>query len=332
MIWQLIYFIFGVLILAKGADWFTRASAQIAELTGLPRLVLGVTLIGLATNLPEFFISTLAAWQGYGAVALGNPVGSNIFNTGLILGICLVRAGAAVQPAWLRDHGIPMVLACVLLFALALWGDLTRTSGIILLVVCALYVAWSVASARSDPDMARQAEQLVDEAVGRVEDHEAVSRRQRWAIVIVLATISGVIVYASSRLVLASAVAIAEELAIPRYVIALTLVAAGTSLPELATALSAAGKGHHDTSLGIVLGSNIYNVLGVVGLAAMVGDLPVKAANQLFDLPFMLLVIALPLLPCLYRQTPGRWTGYALIGLYVSYTYALFNLYGVFDA
>jgi cation:H+ antiporter len=325
MIWLIIQFILGVLLLAKAADWFCRAAAQVAELTGLPRLVLGATLVGFATNLPEFSISTMAAWRLHSEIALGNPIGSNICNTGLILGICLVRSRGVIEMVWLRDHGIPMLLACTLLVGIAAWSDITAPVALLFLVLLVAYVAWSLASARREPVLAWQARSRVEEALG-----ETGSLKHRWAVAGVLLALSIPLVIFSSRWVLGTSVQLARMLQISESVIALTLIAGGTSLPELATALAALRRGHQDTSVGIVLGSNIYNALGVIGISGLITRLPVTLGNRLFDMPVMLLVIAIPLVPCLFGKSPGRITGMILIGLYAAYTYSMFTLYGVF--
>lgn len=325
MIWLVIQFIIAVLLLAKAADWFSRAAALVAELTGLPRLVMGATLIGLVSNLPEFAVSATAAWSRHSEIALGTPVGSNIANTGLVLGICLVRSRGTVETAWLRDHGIPMLLACIFLFAFAAWKDITAPVAGLLLLLCAAYVAWSVFSAKREPRMAHQAETFIEETLG-----ETGGVKHRWAMAGVLLAISIPLLIASSRWTLTCAVDLAHLLDISKSVIALSMVAVGTSLPELATALAALRHGHQDTSIGIVLGSNIYNALGVIGISGLITTLPVTLGNRLYDLPMMLLILALPLFPCLVGRPPGRVTGVVLLSLYGIYMYSLYTMYGVF--
>lgn len=325
MTWLIIQFLIGILLLVKAADWFSRAAALVAELTGLPRMVMGATLVGLVTNLPEFAISMAAAWRQHSEIALGNPVGSNICNTGLILGLCLLRTHGTIEMAWLRDHGIPMILGCTVLYAFAAWGDITTPVALVLLALCAGYIVWSVASTRREPMLARQAESFVEDTLA-----ETAGVRHRWAVVGLLLAISIPLVIVSSRWVLATSVELARLLELSESVIALTLMAFGTSLPELATALAALRRGHQDTSIGIVLGSNIYNALGVIGISGLIADLPVTIGNRLYDLPVMLLVLALPLVPCLFRRSPGRVTGAVLLGIYGVYAYSLFTFYGVF--
>lgn len=325
MIWTIIQLVVALLLLAKAADWFARAAALTADLTGLPRLVMGTTLIGLVTNLPEFAITVTAAWRQHSEIALGNPVGSNIANTGLILGICLWYGRGKIEQAWLRDHGIPMLLGSTLLYGLAAWSDITRPIASLLLVLCLAYFAWSIASAKREKILAQQAEDLVAETLG-----ETATVKHRWAVVILLLIISAPMVVFCSRWVLSSAVHLAQVLNLSQSVIALTLVALGTSLPELATALAALRHGHQDTSVGIVLGSNIYNCLGVIGLGGLITPLVVTNGNRLFDLPVMLLVMTIPLLPCMFGKVPGKTVGILLISLYVVYIYSLFTLYGIF--
>lgn len=318
MTWLIVQFVIGVLVLTKAADWFARGAGQLAELSGLPRLLLAALLVGFVTNLPEFAISSMAAWMDRPGIALGNPIGSIIVNTGLVLGILLAGASQIkIDPAWMRYHSLPMLLACLALYVVALWSDVTRPMALLLLLLCGGYVYWSIACARRDP------------ASLGVEGLE-LDGRHNWATVTALLAISIPLVVISSRWVLATSVSIAYELQVTETVIALTLVALGTSLPELATALAAARRGHHDTSVGLILGSNIYNALGVIGLGGLIATLPVSLANRLFDLPVMLLVVMVALLPFALGRMPGRRTGLALLAIYGVYTYSLFTLYGIF--
>jgi cation:H+ antiporter len=318
----LIQFLAGVLLLSKAADWFARAIAMVAELARLPRVLLGAVLIGFITNLPEFLISSLAAWRGHTGIALGNPIGSNIANTGLILGLILIRSGrSAFDPTWLRSDGIPMIFSCLALYVLVLWLDVTRGVAALLLLLCAAYVAWAFVCARR---------QDIPNPLSEVPGDSA-ERSDRWMVVAVLLVISIPLVFVTSRWVVTGAVGLAEYFGIGETVIALSLVAVGTSLPELATALAASKRGHQDTSIGIILGSNIFNALGVIGLSGMIATLPVTLANRLFDLPVMLLVITIAFLPMLVGKAPGKAIGYTLVATYGFYTYSLFTLYGIFS-
>ncbi len=328
MISLFVYLIIGLLVLTKGSEWFVRSSAMIAHLTGLPRLMMGAILIGLATNLPEFAVSISAAWKGHGGIALANPVGSNIVNTGLIFGICLVRSRMVLDPKCLPIHGIPMLLAALLTYVLILAGSLTWIGGGTLLFACVLYVFWSFLSGKQDSP----AEQLLEE-VGENRWESTLSRRNlQWTASICLAIMGITCVILGSRWVLSTAVALARILELSESVIALTFIAAGTSLPELATVLAAGSRNHHDTSVGIIFGSNIYNMLGVIGISGLIGRLPVETANRLFDFPVMMLILFIPFVPLLMNRMPGRKTGWTLLTIYTIYTYSLFTIYKVFES
>ena len=320
-------FAFGVWLLIAGSDWFTRAAALVTELTGWPRVLMGAVLIGLTTNLPEMAVSLSAVWTGHGAIALANPTGSNIVNTGLILGLCLVLGRGRMEEEWLRAHGIPMLFAALLLYLLALWGDIAALSGLILLGACAVYMILTFHHARRDPSLAAAWPVPGPER----EAPSTVRGEPCWPTAVTLAVIGGAAVLISGQWVLDSSIAIARSWQISEAVIGLTLIAAGTSLPELATALSALRKGHHDTSLGIVLGSNIYNALGVVGLSGLAGVIPVTAANRLYDLPVMMFFLLVPFLGMGRTRQPGKTTGLVLVCAYGVYTYSLFTLYGIFE-
>lgn len=333
MIAPLVQLAGGLLVLTKAADWLARAVAGAAELTGFSRALLGAVVVGLMTNLPEFAVSSAAALGRHPEIAFGNAVGSNVVNTGLVLGVLLIRSGrAGIDASGLRVHGLPMIASAALLYALAMWQDVTRPVAALLLLACGAYVAWSLGfTGRPAPAGERTGERPGShggEPGGEPVEH---AHRGGWPAVAALAAVSLPLVFLGSRWVLGGAVDLARRLEISEAVVALALIALGTSLPELATALAAAGRGHQDTSVGIIAGSNVYNALGVLGLAGLISPLPVTLANRLFDLPVMLVALALPLLPLVRGKEPGRRTGYALVALYGVYTYSLFTLYGIFS-
>lgn len=322
MIWTLLKLALALLLLGKAAEWFARAAAHVAALTGLSRLLLGAVLIGCITNLPELLIAVKAAWIGHTPIALGNAVGSNIVDTGLILGLCLILAGRRGDPAWLRRQGIPMLLAGLVLYALSLFTPITRPVALALLGLLLIYLIGSVRADRRQP--------MPNEAEGPAGPAGELAGRQSWAVAGVLFALSLPLLFLSSGWALNQAIALAGLLGVNEIVIALTVVAAGTSLPELATALAATRRGHLDTAVGIVFGSNVYNALGVIGIGGLVAPLTVSTANRLYDLPVMLLVLLIPLLPLLHGRFPGARTGWVLVGVYVVYTYSLFTLYPIF--
>jgi cation:H+ antiporter len=324
MMWPLIQLLLALLLLDKAAGLFVRGSALMARLLGVSRLLMGALLIGLATNIPEFFVSGLAAWSGHGGLALANPIGSNIVNMGLIFGLCLLAPTARIKIEWLRDHGVPMALGCLLLFILVQVGDIGRVSALLLTLGCALYVGWTVAVARRSPEMRTEARDIAEETVSGLTD-----LRHQWAVAGTLVLLGMPLVLLSSRWVLHAATRSAALLGVSEATIGFTLVAFGTSLPELFTTLAAIRRGQADTASGIILGSNTFNALGVVGLSGLLGRLPVTSVNRLYDLPMMMLVCCLPLVPVAFGRQPGRATGILLLALYAVYVYALFTMQGV---
>lgn len=322
--WALVQLLLALLVLDKAAGLMVRGSALVATLSGLPRVLMGALLIGLATNIPEFFVSAMAAWSGHGQLSFATPVGSNIANTGLVLGLCLFAHGASVRMIWLRDYGIPMAFALMLLFMLAQFGDIGRVSGGILSGACILYVGWAVAVSKRSPEMGKEAEVVVEEALTGLED-----LRHRWAVAGALLAFGTPLVWLSSRWVLHAATQTAILMGISEAAIGLSLVAFGTSLPELFTAIAAIRRGQPDTASGIILGSNTFNALGVVGLSGLIAALPVTNVNRLYDLPIMVLTCCLPLIPLAWGREPGRVIGGVLLVVYAVYVYSLFTMQGV---
>lgn len=324
MMWPLVQLLLALLLLDRAAGLVVRGSALAAALCGLPRLLTGALLIGLATNIPEFIVSGMAAWRGHGSLALANPVGSNIANAGLILGLSLVRPGGRIRTAWLRDHGIPMTLACVFLFVLAQAGDITRSAALLLTAACALYIGWAVTAAPRTPELSLEAEHVLEDALEGLTE-----LRHRWSAAAILLLLGLPLVWLSSRWVLFAAIETARRMGIGEAVVGFSLIALGTSLPELFTTLAAIRRGQPDTACGIVLGSNTFNALGVVGFSGLLSGLPVETVNRLFDLPVMLLLCCLPMAPLAFGREPGRKTGFLLLLAYAVYVYALFTIQGV---
>lgn len=318
-------FMLALLLLNKSADWFARGTALVAELTGMPRLWMGAILGGFVASIPEKLVCCIAAWDGHSEIALGNGIGSVTFNC-VLMGICLLQTRTVVEKAWFRDHGIPMLLSCLVLFGFCLREAITWPVGVLFVLLAAFYVVWSVFTARRDPEVARQAEAAISETLG-----ESSSIQHRWYVVVLLLAISIPLLFLSSNWLVHIAVRLAQGLGISESVIALTLVAVGTSLPELATTIAATRRGHLDTTIGLIFGSNVFVGMGAIGLSGLFGRLPVTTANRLFDLPVMLLAMALPFVPLLFGRTPGRVMGCVLLTGYAVYVYALFTLYGIFE-
>jgi cation:H+ antiporter len=302
----------GLALLVWSADRFVEGSAAAARHLGMTPLLIGMVVVGFGTSAPEMVVSAIAATQGNPGIALGNAYGSNIANIALILGMTALISPIAVHSQVLRRE-LPILAGVT---ALAAWqlqdGDITRGDALVLLGVFGGVMAWTIWQG-----VQGRADALAGELAGELAAHAMPLRRAlAWLAVGLLLLI------ASSRLLVWGAVEIASALGVSDLIIGLTIVAAGTSLPELASAIIATRKGEHDIALGNVLGSNLFNTLAVVGIAGTIH--PMIADPEVFtrDIPVMSgLTAALFLFAYGFRGT-GRITrpeGAALLACYVGY-------------
>jgi len=314
MLLPILAVIFGLALLVWSADRFVDGAAATARHAGMPPLLIGMVIIGFGTSAPEMVVSAISALQGNPGLALGNAYGSNITNIALILGLTALISPIAVQSQVLRKE-LPMLAAVTLLAAAQLWdGELTRTDAWVLLGVFAALMGWTIWQGmrrRDDHFEAEMAEELAARPM-------PLKPALLWLVV------GLVLLVASSRLLVWGAVAIARGFGVSDLIIGLTIVAVGTSLPELASSLLAVRKGEHDLALGNVLGSNLFNTLAVVGIAGTLHPLAVPAEVLTRDCLLMgLLTLSLFAFGFGFRGRQGRinrWEGAALLLVYVGYT------------
>ena len=252
--------IFGLALLVWSADRFVEGSASTARHFGMPPLLIGMVIVGFGTSAPEMVVSALAASQGNPGIALGNAYGSNITNIALILGITALISPIAVHSQVLRKE-LPILAVVTALAAWQLWdGEITRLDAIVLLAVFGGLMAWTI----------WQGLRKKEDALGSEMEQELDVRRAVFWLVVGLA-----LLIVSSRILVWGAVEIAHGFGVSDLIIGLTIVAVGTSLPELASSIIAARKGEHDIALGNILGSNLFNTLAVVGIAGTIHPLAV---------------------------------------------------------
>jgi cation:H+ antiporter len=299
---------FGLLI--WGADRFVIGAAALARNLGVSTLLIGLTIVGFGTSAPEMLVSATAALENSPALAVGNALGSNIANIGLILGVTALVAPLTLHSQSLRRE-YPLLLAATLLGSgLLLDGELDRLDGLVLLIglVVAVFLVVRIGLARGPADP------LADEIAAEIPAHMPGLHAAGW-FVLGLAVLLG-----GSKLLVWGAVGIALELGISEMIIGLTIVAIGTSLPELAASVMSALKNEHDIAIGNVIGSNLYNLLGVLCLPGLLA--PTTLDDQLLtrDLPVMLgLTLALPALAVLCNNRLGRGAGLLLILSFAGY-------------
>lgn len=248
----------GFLLLVKGADWFVDGAAGIANKFKIPQLIIGLTIVAMGTSAPEAAVSISAALKGSAEITIGNIVGSNILNILIILGLTAVITPVAVAKSTIRID-IPVMLGISLLLLIqGLDGSITLLDGIVLLVVFAAYLTYLVMDARKHP------EQLEEEKI----KNQSIWMCLLWTGIGLVAIILG------SNFSVDAASAIARILGLSERFIGLTIVALGTSLPELVTSVMAARKGNADIAIGNIVGSNIFNILFVVGLSSVIVSVP----------------------------------------------------------
>ncbi|PZQ27424.1 MAG: sodium:calcium antiporter, partial [Ectopseudomonas oleovorans] len=299
-----VYLIAGLVLLVAGAEVLVRGAAKLAAQFGIPPLIIGLTVVAFGTSAPETAVSVQAALDGSGDLAIGNVVGSNIANVLLILGMTALVAPLIVSRQLIRLDVPIMIGASLLTFGLAWDGSLSRLDGALLFAGVLTYTGFLIYSARKDKggdDDEFAKEFGLDEA----------PKPYAWAINLGLIIAGLVLLVTGSNFLVEGAVTLARALGISELVIGLTVVAIGTSLPELATSILAAIKGERDIAVGNIVGSNIFNLLCVLGLASLVSPAAISVSpNALaFDFPVMIAVAVacLPIFFAGYRI--NRWEG-----------------------
>lgn len=312
---HILMFILGLAALTLGAELMVRGAARLALTFGISPLVVGLTIVAFGTSAPEMAVSAGAALNGSGDLAIGNVVGSNIANILLILGLSALIVPLAVNEQLIRQE-IPIMIGTFLLFVVfAMDGNIGRSEGALLFALVVVYTVFLVTQSRraSKETEAEFADEMPDTS-SRWDAHWSVQ------LLLVLGGL-GLLVVGADWLVDA-AVAVAKAFGVSDLVIGLTVVAVGTSMPEIATSLVAAWRGERDIAVGNVVGSNIFNVLAVLGFSSLIADggIIVSEAARNFDL-WVMLAVGFACLPIVVTgREIARWEGGVFIAYYVAYT------------
>ena len=245
----------GFAMLVKGADWFVDGTSGVARKLGIPQLVVGLKIVAIGTSAPEAAVSNTAALKGNASIAIGNVVGSNILNILIILGITGVITSVAIQKSTLWVEIPYMLVVTIVLILMGLDGTVSRVEGVILWVMFIVYLVYLFYLAKN----------------GKEENEEVTT--STWKLIL-YAIVGGVVVVWGSDITVDAATTIAQMMGISERFIGLTIVALGTSLPELVTSVTAARKGNADIAIGNIVGSNIFNILFVIGTAALIIPVP----------------------------------------------------------
>ena len=317
MIFYLASIVFGFALLVWSADRFVDGAASTAKHLGMPSLLIGILIVGFGTSAPEMVVSAIAAYEGNPGLALGNAIGSNIVNIALILGITAIVAPIAVNSKIVKKE-IPLLLLIVLFTGyLLLDNTLTLFEGVILLAGFFALVLWSVFAAfRSRGD---SFEDQMDIELN--EDIMSLKVGIMWLV------FGLILLIASSRLLVWGAVGVANSFGVSDLIIGLTIVALGTSLPELAASVIAARKGEHDIAIGNVVGSNMFNLLAVIGIAVIIApmnSIPLEVLKRDWII-MLLLTIALFVMAYGFKGRNGRIN--RVEGTILILCYAAYNTY-----
>jgi len=310
-----ILFILGLGLLVAGAEALVRGASRLAAVVGVSPLVIGLTVVAYGTSAPEMAVSVQSTLSGQADIALGNVVGSNIFNVLFILGLAAIVAPLIVSGQLIRRDVPLMIGVSIVLFVMAFDGRVSQLEGILLFAGILGYTVWSIWQSR------REGQKLKDEFAQEFTYARPTGFKQIGLQIIYVLVGLGLLVLGSTWLV-NGAVVMAEYLGVSQLIIGLTIVAAGTSLPEVATSIIASFRGERDIAVGNVVGSNIFNILAVVGLGATVSPqgLIVSSSALAFDLPVML-AVAVACLPIFFTGgVIARWEGVLFLGYYIAYT------------
>lgn len=307
-------FFAGLILLIAGAELLVRGASEIALFAGLSKLVIGLTVVAYGTSFPELVVSSVASYVGEPDIAVGNVVGSNIFNI-----LCVIGISAAIIPLYISRQiirlDVPVMIAvAIIMFLFSLDGVISRFEGAFLTTMGFIYTWWIISSGKKESS----------EENSKDKDSE-VSKEKRWKKLIfnIFLVLAGLTLLAfGSRWLVDGAVYIARALEVSELVIALVIVAAGTSLPELATSVVAAIKHERDIAVGNIIGSNIFNIVFVLGLSGLIASQPIRVspAALKFDIPVML-AVSVACIPVFFTgKRIARWEGIVFIGYYIFYT------------
>lgn len=312
MIESTLHIIAGLVLLFFGGEALVRGASSLALRLGLTPLVVGLTVVAFGTSAPEMVVSTKAALVGQGDIAVGNVVGSNIFNVAVILGLSALISPLRVQLQLLKLD-VPMMAVVSLATVPILWnGHVSRLEGAILITALVAYTAWTVVAAR------RQT--LTQEVKAEFDGYVHESRHWFFDVAFILGGLALLIF--GSRWLVQGSIEIARAWGVSEAVIGLTIVAAGTSMPEVAASLVAAYRKQHDIAIGNVVGSNTFNILGILGVSALVR--PLDAPNIIWRDVAVMAGVALLLLPLMRsRWTLARGEGALLVAIYLGYLFWL---------
>ncbi len=297
----------GLVLLFAGGESLVRGAVGLSRRFGISELAIGLTVVGFGTSMPELLVSVDAAFSGSPGIALGNVIGSNTANILLILGLSALITPVMGWTNTIRRDVAVMCGVALLALALGLTGSIGRIQGAMMVAALVVYLVWTFRMSRNDPQAA---------------EHVAETHSVLWLVAFLIGGLAAL--FGGASLLVDGATSIARNLGVPEAIIGLTIVAVGTSLPELATSLVAAYRGNSAVAIGNVVGSNVFNILGILGLTTVIAPMAVDPSMARFDIPFMV-AMSFVLAGLLFFTTRlSRPVGGTMLAVYVAYTAYLF--------
>lgn len=323
-------FIVSLIIIIKGGDWFVDSATAVAQITGIPNILIGATIVSIATTLPELLVSSIATYNEYYDIAVGNVIGSMICNIGLVLGLVAILSPVKIKRKSFFIKGGFMLSSCIVLFVLLQDTIITGREGSLLLFLFIIYIFLNIIELKFKPQTS-------------LEDYKSKKSTKNEIFKIAIKFIVGAIfIVVGAKLMVESGVKIARFLKVPDQFVSLTLIALGTSLPELITAISSILKGRQELSIGNILGANILDILMVLGISSKIGGkgIVISYHNIMFgariynipqtlylDMPIVLLLMLVLVIGGMVSKKIGRVLGISLIFIYITYLTALTRLF-----
>jgi len=328
-IWVVVLFLLGFVLIIKGGDWFVEAAVWIAEATRIPKIIIGATIVSLATTLPELFVSLFAVLDGSVGLGIGNAIGSIICNTGLILAITLMVAPPKIKRHPVLIKGFILILSVATLIATAWDGVIKPIESLYMFGILAVFIAYNLRSVKESKRIS--ADELLEDQM----EIRHIDTDKRSVIINLLKFLFGAAaIILGANLLVTNGVIIAAAIGISETVIGLTVVALGTSLPELVTTITSLVKKHGDMGVGNILGANILNIVLVLSTCSASSKAGLVMPNETsafglfdkprtlsFDAPVVLLMLAVLFLPLLLSKKAKlrKYQGFALLGIYIFY-------------
>lgn len=318
------WFAIGIVLIVRGGDWFVGGAAWLAEVTGIPKFIVGATIISIATTLPEIIVSSMAAMEGHKilisgignyivesqekvGMAIGNGIGSVICNTALVMAISLIFMPIKIERKDFVPKALLLAASVMALFILSLSGFLTASGAVVLLVILAVYIFENIKSARNN--------------ISNCDEEPVKADRISVARHVMLIVVGAACIVLGSRLLVDNGGEIARNWGVSEAIIGVTIVAIGTSLPELVTAVAAVVKRHPSMSIGNVIGANIIDTTLILSVCSFIygGNLPVSVQNIRIDFPVAILVSLIAVVPTIIQKKFSRWQGIIMVVIYIAY-------------